>query len=1012
MTRSAVWGRARSRPGRTLTVLRRIGVVMAGVVAAGVLSSFPALADEASASAPVPLGSVTATGDDQLFGLAADHSAVYRWNGQGSDWTKVGGPAQDLYAGGAGLFATAPETGKVFKYDGTPEAWSQVGEPGADFAVTNDRLYGLAPDRSAVYEWTGHGTQWAKVGGPAEDLDAGGAGLFATAPETGKVFKYDGTPEAWSQVGEPGADFAVTNDRLYGLAPDRSAVYEWTGHGTEWAKVGGPAQDLYAGGAGLFATDPNTGTLSKYNGQPDSWTKAGEPGAGFAVSNTHLYSLAPNGTAVLQWTGTGTGWTPLGAPATAPAPPPVQETPAPTPPQPQPQDTAPDVPEPQPASVPPTREATEDPKGPEDSESGENSAPDAGGQREIVPEQVQPAGPFDTVAGLTTRMAVTAQDDLYTVSADNSALWKRGSDGWSPLSGPVNAVYAGRADVFMTGPDSEQVRKYNAGTRSWDPVGGASGRFAATGEHLYRLVPDGIGEWHGDTWTKIGGPAKNIYAGGAGLFATNPDSGDLYKYSGKRDKWTRIGGPGATFAVGEDHVYGIAPDHTAVYEWTGKSDKWTRIGGPAKSLYAGGAGLFATAPDTGNIHKYNGAPDNWTEIGGPGATFAVSDTQLYGLSPDLTTAYRWNGTTGTGIGWTRIGGAADIAQQHQDERLLAENCEPGRDCVREYRDAKKLLETSLTDWLKKEGLDVLIDTFGIDNIVKCTQGDLFKCLWAAVDAGSTVLGIGAAKKTGKLWGAVTKFSKEYPKFVDEAKQAKKTYDTLRKAIDTAREAADRKENDEPEDQGDSGFSDCRKPGIKRVDLGTPDAAHGNRATRMRACLDTAYLQEHPGTSTERNGPRPPGYSWARDYVSYLKGRRSDVNACHLLGAQLGGSGTDLANLVTCGSDANSYVGKPKELPGERPGPMDNMLNFEDTVRSLVDSEHVVQYEVTPVYSGDRTVPYEFQMSYIAWDKTGRYAGNDATIVSNLIYTAGRSWKNLGLAIDSRSGADVPLPGQP
>ncbi|MFE7112362.1 hypothetical protein ACFU98_34760 [Streptomyces sp. NPDC057575] len=89
-----------------------------------------------------------------------------------------------------------------------------------------------------------------------------------------------------------------------------------------------------------------------------------------------------------------------------------------------------------------------------------------------------------------------------------------------------------------------------------------------------------------------------------------------------------------------------------------------------------------------------------------------------------------------------------------------------------------------------------------------------------------------------------------------------------------------------------------------------------------------------------------------------------------------------------------------------------MLIFEDTVRSLVDSEHVVQYEVTPVYSGDRTVPYEFRMSYIAWDKTGHYAGNEATTVSNLIYTAGRSWKNLGLAIDSRTGADVPLPGMP
>ncbi|MFE9133362.1 DNA/RNA non-specific endonuclease [Streptomyces sp. NPDC007355] len=112
--------------------------------------------------------------------------------------------------------------------------------------------------------------------------------------------------------------------------------------------------------------------------------------------------------------------------------------------------------------------------------------------------------------------------------------------------------------------------------------------------------------------------------------------------------------------------------------------------------------------------------------------------------------------------------------------------------------------------------------------------------------------------------------------------------------------------------------------------------------------------------------KPPGYDWARSYVGYLGGRPRDVNACHLLGAQLGGSGTDLANLATCGSDANSYVGKPQSpIPS-----MDSMLNFEDTVRSLIDSKHVVR--VTPVYKDGRTVPYEFRMSYTAWDSKGRY----------------------------------------
>ncbi|MFB7609975.1 LamG-like jellyroll fold domain-containing protein [Streptomyces gardneri] len=208
---------------------------------------------------------------------------------------------------------------------------------------------------------------------------------------------------------------------------------------------------------------------------------------------------------------------------------------------------------------------------------------------------------------------------------------------------------------------------------------------------------------------------------------------------------------------------------------------------------------------------------------------------------------------------------------------------------------------------------------------------------------------------------------------------------------------------------DDGGQDCRRGGKGWVDPGPRDSMNGNRATGVEACLDLARITTHPGTSTDTTaGIKPPGYDWARSYVGYLGGRARDVNACHLLGSQLGGSGTDLANLATCGSDANSYVGKPqKPIPS-----MDSMLTFENKVRSLIDSQHVVRYKVTPVYKDGRTVPYEFRMSYTAWDSKGRNVGSDATAVSNLIYTAGSGWKNLGTAIDSRTGGDVPLPGQP
>ncbi|WP_261718277.1 DNA/RNA non-specific endonuclease [Streptomyces sp. FZ201] len=202
--------------------------------------------------------------------------------------------------------------------------------------------------------------------------------------------------------------------------------------------------------------------------------------------------------------------------------------------------------------------------------------------------------------------------------------------------------------------------------------------------------------------------------------------------------------------------------------------------------------------------------------------------------------------------------------------------------------------------------------------------------------------------------------------------------------------------------------DCRRGGEGWVEYGDLDSAHGNRATGVEACLDSAYITNHPGTRTQPSqGITPAGYAWARDYVSYLGGKRSGVNACHLLGAQLGGSGTLLANLATCGTDANSYVGKPNQpIP-----PMDSMNHFEDEVRSLIDSGRVVQYQVIPHYRGERNVPYEFHMSYQAWAKNGQILIADSTTVSNLIYTAKSGWKNLGTAIHSESGHNVPTPTQ-
>ncbi|WP_369182840.1 hypothetical protein [Streptomyces sp. Y1] len=156
-----------------------------------------------------------------------------------------------------------------------------------------------------------------------------------------------------------------------------------------------------------------------------------------------------------------------------------------------------------------------------------------------------------------------------------------------------------------------------------------------------------------------------------------------------------------------------------------------------------------------------------------------------------------------------------------------------------------------------------------------------------------------------------------------------------------------------------------------------------------------HTSQHTTTGTD---PPPAGERYCFTHAS-------DITNSTSVGAQLSGSGTNPANLVTCGSDANSYVGKKKPSSSD-PGPMDSMLTFEDKVRSQIDAGNTVLYEVILYYEGNRNVPYKIEMSYIAWDKDGHLIGADRGKTPNLIYTAGSGWKNLGKSIHSGTGEDA------
>jgi RHS repeat-associated protein len=178
-----------------------------------------------------------------------------------------------------------------------------------------------------------------------------------------------------------------------------------------------------------------------------------------------------------------------------------------------------------------------------------------------------------------------------------------------------------------------------------------------------------------------------------------------------------------------------------------------------------------------------------------------------------------------------------------------------------------------------------------------------------------------------------------------------------------------------------------------VEFGDLDAARGNRATGVTACLNSAYLATHEGSSPSVD---PPGIRWAQRTAGFLGGNPDfDINRCHLLGAQLSGSGSDLRNLAPCSRSANFPV------PGSTQG-ANNMYNYETQVRQAIDEGQDVYYQVIPQYSGDRTVPTGFTITAIGYRADGSIGLQIEAYVPNDLFG-----RNLGEFNDPNTGQPVP-----
>jgi hypothetical protein len=57
---------------------------------------------------------------ETVYGLTPTKDAVFKWTGQGTQWTKIGGPADKIVANRDSVYATNPTTGDTYAYNLIP----------------------------------------------------------------------------------------------------------------------------------------------------------------------------------------------------------------------------------------------------------------------------------------------------------------------------------------------------------------------------------------------------------------------------------------------------------------------------------------------------------------------------------------------------------------------------------------------------------------------------------------------------------------------------------------------------------------------------------------------------------------------------------------------------------------------------------------------------------------------------------------------------------------------------
>lgn len=251
---------------------------------------------------------------------------LYRYNGNGTSWTKISGVIDSMGSGDWGLAIRNQMGGNIAYYTGTHFEWESIGQPssGAYFTVGSDTIFARAQDGSAVYQFDGFDAGqpvWSKIGsGTFWSLGAGPFGLFAESDIQGPMWRYTGNPMEWEQISGPGIGwYTVGQDTVYRQFQSNE-IWSYDGTGTSWTKISQPMQNCIPiyGNWGLVCTYVEGNALLRYLGTPMQWETIGAHTPRFTVADNTVYMASyPNFQGVYRYNGNGTSWTKIGGASAA-----------------------------------------------------------------------------------------------------------------------------------------------------------------------------------------------------------------------------------------------------------------------------------------------------------------------------------------------------------------------------------------------------------------------------------------------------------------------------------------------------------------------------------------------------------------------------------------------------------------------------------------------------------------------------------------------------------------------